>query len=50
MIYEAPEVFELGNAEELTLGGNCGWWLDEWGWPRTDCQEPPWWASENQEE
>ena len=27
MQYEAPEIFEVGEVEELTLGG-CGCWTD----------------------
>jgi len=41
MTYETPELFELGDAEELTLAGNCGFSLDMWDSPRIDCQVPP---------
>lgn len=50
MTYETPEIFELGDAEKLTLGGNCGIWIEELGWPRTDCQIPPDWVWESDEE
>ena len=42
MTYEAPEIFELGDAEELTLG-SCGGTTDWCGFPRFDVQgcEPP---------
>jgi hypothetical protein len=41
MTYETPELFELGDAEDLTLCGNCGFQLDFCDLPRIDCQEPP---------
>jgi len=41
MTYETPELFELGDAEDLTRAGNCGFFLDSFDTPRTDCQEPP---------
>lgn len=41
MTYETPELFELGDAEELTMAGNCGFFMDMFDTPRTDCQEPP---------
>jgi hypothetical protein len=42
MTYETPEVFELGNAEELTLG-SCGGPMDWCGFNIWDVQgcEPP---------
>jgi hypothetical protein len=38
MKYEAPEIFELGDAEELTLAGLCGLVLDADGFPRFKCR------------
>lgn len=37
MIYEAPEVFELGNAEELTLSCSCGCTCDCCGGYKSGC-------------
>ena len=34
MTYETPEIFELGDAEELTLGATMGWELDIGEFPR----------------
>lgn len=41
MTYEAPEIFELGDAEELTQFGCSGFALDEDGWPRRFIGCPP---------
>lgn len=41
MTYEAPEVFELGDAEELTQFGCSGFALDEDAWPRRLISCPP---------
>lgn len=48
MTYETPELFELGDAEDLTLGGNCGFTIDMWDSPRIDCQVPPGAAEETE--
>jgi hypothetical protein len=41
MTYEAPEIFELGDAEELTQAGCVGWTLDVADYPRIHCPVPP---------
>jgi hypothetical protein len=41
MTYEAPEVFELGDAEDLTLCGCSGLRLDICDLPRIFCRDPP---------
>jgi hypothetical protein len=38
MKYEAPEIFELGDAEELTQASVCGFVLDNDGFPRFKCR------------
>ena len=38
MQYEAPEIFELGEAEDLTLAMFCGFVLDSDGFPRFKCR------------
>ena len=37
MRYEAPEIFELGEAEELTQFGCSGIFTDIEGWPKRPC-------------
>jgi hypothetical protein len=38
MKYEAPEMFELGDAEELTQAMLCGLVMDADGFPRFKCR------------
>ena len=38
MKYEAPEIFELGDAEELTQANVCGFVLDSDAFPRFKCR------------
>jgi hypothetical protein len=38
MKYEAPEIFELGDAEELAQAMICGFVLDSDGFPRFKCR------------
>jgi hypothetical protein len=38
MKYEAPEMFELGDAGELTQASVCGLVLDADGFPRFKCR------------